>query len=870
MNDGLAITWSPGSAGAPGDAPAGDPAAGRLAATVPDRTPLVGREADTTRVLTAIAGGDRLVTIAGPGGVGKTCLGTEVAHRAIDEFAGAVLFVPIDFATEAPAAIAAIAERAGWDASDGPVLDVVHRGLSARRTLLVLDNCEQVPDLGGAVHDLLMACPDLVVVATSRHPLGLASERLVELDPLAVPAPHAAVAEIAASAAATVLTNAARRRTPGFAVTDDNAADIARLCAQLDGLPLALELAAARLHLLTPAEMSGLLDQRFDLLEQDAPDRSPHHRRLYATIDWSYQLLDPDDRQRFDVLGTFTGGFTLEAAADVAGVDVVTMLDTLDRLVDHHLVRPVGERAGSRRFDLFESIREFARAQLERDGRLDAARDAHARWALATAEEWASGFTDGARQDRAVGVFDVERGNFRAALGHLIEQRAADAAQRLATAHWRYWIGHGSAPDGLRLLTAALALDDDGDSGLVRAAALQAAGDLTEVSGDLPGALPLLERAAAMFAALDRRDRLAAAWNSIALVERELGRLDDAERHHRDALAAFIELGDRRSQAVSLNGLGVVAWRRGEFATAGARYAEALEHVQALGDRHGEVLVTINLGVARRKAGDFDGALAAHRRALELGEQLDIWSAQMNTYLNIADVEIARHELAAAAEAVDRAEALARGAGSRQGISHVHFYRGEIAVGRGRLGEALGEHVASLQQSVALHRPFEMAESCERIGALLAELGDHDLAARTLDLAIIGSAASGGPSSETTAWRERLAAAGHRPTGTADWPAGVDGLLPELVAAAERHAGARRRGLTTDHPLRGLGLTAREADVTRLLVARRTDAEIAAELYIGLRTVATHVSSVLRKLGVSSRRDVPDRLVALGIDLDAV
>lgn len=854
----------------------------RIPASIrPPAGPLVGRHAEVDLAVGLVSGEalGRLVTVTGPGGVGKTRLATEVAVRTVDVFDGAVLYVPLGFVSQATAVPEAIAGAARWDVTGaGNALDAVAAELGDRPALLVLDNCEQVDGLTGVVTELLAACPELTILATSRRALDIAGEAIVTIEPLPVPAMDAPWRTVAANDAVTVLTSAARRRDPEFTVTRDNAATLAQLCARLDGLPLALELAAARLHLISPPELLELLDRRFEVLQVPGGDRIPHHRQLWTTIDWSYRLLEPDDQRRFRTLGVFADGFTLAHVAAVTGDDPVAVLDTLTVLVDHHLVRSLGEVADARRFDLLESIREFARAELAAHDELDAAATAHAAWATELAERSAKALIDGSEQDRAMAVLDAERDNLRAALRWQLAAGRRDAALRLATGLWRYWWKRGATREGLDWFEAAFgdrtgerAAAEFGDRPHV-ADALTAFGDLSEAIGDLPAAAAVLANAAAMYERLADRVGLAGVWNSLAFVERELGNVGRARQLHIDALAVYRETGDRRAQAVTLSGLANVAFREGDNARSTEYSHEVLAILDELGDRHAAAIVLGNLGIAQTALGDFESAADTHRRTIALAEELGDEPTLTNAYLNLADALIGSDQLDAATEANDRAAQISAETGNHITAAVALFHRARIAAHRGRLGEALGLHVTGIAATAAHGHVIKVAEYAEQIALLVAELGDEQLARRCVEAATAARVATGTTTDPQT--DALLTARGLEPGGSGPDEASpaelvsdlLDHLHPELVAFADEHAGARREPAPSRDPLRELGLTAREAEVARLVSARLTDREIAERLYIGGRTVGTHVSAVLRKLGLRSRRDVAARLAEFGID----
>lgn len=842
---------------------------------LPELPEIVGRHHEFDSVLELVGSpGVRLVTLIGPGGVGKTTLATAVARRLWADYDGSVLFGPIAAATTPDEVYTALAQAAGWDATDPQTTaHGVRTGLAEVPTLLVLDNCEQVDQLAPLVDDLLTSCPDLVVLATSRRPVGVTAERLVQIEPLAVPGDAVGVRELAANEAATVLVNAARRRNPSFAITRDNADAVADLCRRLDGLPLALELAAARLHLLPPQQLLDLLAHRFEVLKVDTTERADRHRRLWATIDWSYQLLDPIDQARFRSLGVFADGFTLDAAAAVAGCSPVSMLDTLDRLVAESLVRPVAARAGVGRFNLLESIREFALTELERLDELEPTHETHAEWVRELVEHWGPGLIEADEQAEAISALDAERANIAAALQRSLDAGEIERVLAIGVALWRYWWYRGLARPGRAWLEAALAAGPEPTA--ATGAAYVVASDLAEVTGDLPRARELIMPAIEIYEQLGLDEELAPAWNGLAFVERELGNLERARELHEMALATSERLGRVRTQASSLNGLGAVAERAGDRDAAIAHYRAALELVNGLGDRYAAALVAQNLATSLFANGDLDTAISTLRgvlaESLELGDIQNV----LVILLNLADCEIAAGQLEQAEAHLDDAARQAEAAGIAHYPAIIAHHRGRIADRRGDIGGALAQFVEGLRIAVRVVRPIETIEFLERIGALATELGDDAVAAAAFGAARTGRTATGTPPiGEAVAWEATLTERGVTIEPAAgEWPAPAGALVGMLVTYATGKAGVRRdeapapAPVPTVDPLLALGLTAREAEIARLVVARHTDQEIADQLFLALRTVTTHVSAVLRKLGVSSRRDVAARLAELGIQV---
>jgi predicted ATPase/DNA-binding SARP family transcriptional activator len=496
----------------------------RPAVALPARpaSELVGREEELEAVATQLRDpAVRLVTVLGPGGVGKTRLALELAHRVAGEFRDGARFVPL----------------AAVDSRERLEEELLVEG----EALVVLDNFEQLVDAAPAVAALLAREPAVTVLVTSQAALRLTGEREVPLAPLA------------AAPAAELFALRARDVDPG-----DPA--IGEICARLDGLPLAIELAAARSRLLSPAAILERLGRRLDLLTggpRDAPERQ---RTLRAAIEWSHELLDEAEQRAFAELGVFAGGWTLEAAEAVAG----DVLDALEALVDRSLVVRSGDR-----FGMLETILEFAR---ERVG--DATRDRHAAWALELAEAAEAGL-EGADQAVWMRRLDAERENLAAAA----EWGEPESRQRIAGALWRFWLARGAVAEGRRLAEAALAAGEASPAAQARAA--NAAGVLAGAAGDH-------EAARAAFA---------------------------------DALTAAREVGDRTREARVVTNLGVLDVFAADYAAAQERYEAAAEMYRDLGDVRGQSIVTQNLGVVHELRGELDPAAELLEESVELARR---------------------------------------------------------------------------------------------------------------------------------------------------------------------------------------------------------------------------------------------------------
>jgi predicted ATPase len=409
----------------------------------PRRTSFVGREramADIERLL----GETRLLTLTGPGGTGKTRLALEAASKLLDRFPDGVFFVDLSPLTDPTLVIPAIAgvlkvrEAPGRDLADG-----LRRHLADLDVLLVLDNLEQLVDGSSAVGDLLDAAPRVTVLATSRIPLHISGEHEYQVAPLELPAhqQRGDSAQLVSSESVRLFIDRAAPVRPDFTLTDANASAVAEIVERLDGLPLALELAASRLRVLDPAALANRLEHRLPLLKGGARDLPARQRTLEETIRWSHDILEPDDRRLFARLSVFAGGWTLDAAEVVCGGDEIDVLEGLGTLVDDSLVRRRELADGSLRFLMLETIREFAWERLQEAGEVGILRERHGRHYESIAER-VSVALEGPRGDW-LELLDAEQENLRAALSWFHERSEYEGLQAMAGSLGHYWMDRG-------------------------------------------------------------------------------------------------------------------------------------------------------------------------------------------------------------------------------------------------------------------------------------------------------------------------------------------------------------------------------------------------------------------------------------------
>ncbi len=667
-------------------------------------TPLIGREADLRDLRRQLEGGTRLLTLVGPGGAGKTRLALEAAAELVDGLADGAWFVALAPINEPALVASTIARALGLRETAGQSMaEGVTDYLRARQALIVLDNVEQVIDAAPLVADLLASCPRLQIVATSRMPLRIAGEHEWAVAPLRLPpASETSPAALLESEAVRLFVERAQAVKPGFGLDAANAIAVAEICRRLDGLPLAVELAAARVKLLPPEAILRRLDNRLALLTGGGRDRPERQQTLRGAIAWSHDLLTPEEQALFARLGVFAGGWSLDAADAVAGAADALTLDVFDgmaSLFDKNLVRhdDAVKNDDEPRFAMLQTIQEFARERLLACPDAAAVQDGHADYfvGLALAAEPAlAGPDDASRLDE----LERERDNLRAALQWRCRQRDAAGALRLASALWRFWWLRGHVTEGRAQLAAALALDAPPEAAAIRAAALDGAGVLAEIQGDLDAAAALHDEALTLFRQVGDAIGIAHALGNLGVVahhrgdtERAIALLEEslalaretadaatlataltdfgwavyrrgdharAESLHRESLTLRRQIGNASAIARSLHNLGALAFDRGDYANAQSLFEESLALYEQDDDRWGRAGAINSLGEVARLSGDLDGAISRYEQSQALFAAIGDARSQAAVSLNLGLATRARDETARALTAFR--EALAR------------------------------------------------------------------------------------------------------------------------------------------------------------------------------------------------------------------
>lgn len=601
---------------------------GRARTNLPvPRNPLIGREAELVVASNLLRqGGASLVTLTGPGGCGKSRLALEVALELLSEFEDGVFLVMLESIRDPALVIPAIAETLHVrDAPERPALDQLADRLRDTHLLLLLDNVEQVVTAGPSISTLLERCPRLVVLATSRTPLRLRGEHRLDVLPLGVPeASHADSKRLSRYPAVALFVERARAVQPDFAVTNENARVVAEVCQRLDGLPLAIELAAVRLRLLAPADLRSRLARRFEVLRGGTRDLPERQQTLRRTIDWSYDLLDEPSRRVFRRLAVFAGGATLEAAETIsAGADNGdgNGLDTIGSLIDDSMLTSAISELGDMRIGMLDTIREYAAEKLSESGELEEVRCSHAAWYVALAEQ-AEPHLVAADEATWATRLQAEHANARVAL-EWSASHDVEVGLRIAAAMWRFWEFHGSIAEGHAWLERLLSLP--GPPSAVRARTLYAASRFACYVGAYAEARKHIAAALAISRRARDRQGIARAFHEMGALALFQGNLAEARRRLDTALNIERELGNDLGMAKALANLGLVAEYAGDFERAEALLRQSLSIYEGRNDRLGVALATGNLADVARLGGRlsdaWSGQLASLRLLHEIGDK---------------------------------------------------------------------------------------------------------------------------------------------------------------------------------------------------------------------------------------------------------
>ena len=634
-------------------------------------TSFVGRDRELARI-TNVLESARLVTLTGPGGTGKTRLALRAASEILDRFPDGVFFIDLAPISDPALVPSAILTTVGPRGGAGPrsELERLQIELRDRETLLILDNFEHVIEAGAGVAAILAAAQRIRVLATSRAPLRLEGEREIPVAPLDLPgaAEPASPRDLYGFEAVALFAERATAIDPGFAIDENNAGVIVEICRRLDGLPLAIELAASRLRVLSPSAMLERLDRALPLLSggpRDLPDRQ---RTLRNAIEWSHRLLPPAVASLFRRLSVFAGGFTIAAAESIGDPDGALhtgVLEGIEALLDASLVRRGDPMGGPDRFEMLQTIRDYGLEQLEHGGtEAGEVRRRHAHYFLELAESSEAGFR-GPDLERLMGLFHVEHDNLRAALAWALHEDQGDVALRLVSALWLFWHLHGDLASGRRWTEQALALPSAAARSPAKAKALLAAGSLAYWQLDERAMSNRYQQALATFEELEDEAGIAAARYDVAFSLGIGGRLEEAIDMLRSSRALSEKLGDRGAVADSLFGLALMHRLRGDIAIARETGEEALASHRELRDLFGIVSSLCVVGPAATQLGDLDTGRACFMESLAIDEAFGERTGIALSLDNLADLEITTGNVARALRLAGASEAIKEGVGGQ-------------------------------------------------------------------------------------------------------------------------------------------------------------------------------------------------------------
>lgn len=654
-------------------------------------TVFIGREREREELATALRT-ERLITLTGAGGIGKTRLALEAAGENGPAFPEGVWFVELAAITDPALVPSALATAIGLREETGrPIPQTLLEALRSRTLLLVLDNCEHLVDACAACVDaLLRECPQVRVLATSRQALGVTGEVVWPLSPLPLPAPEALsggepALELLECASARLFVDRAQATLPTFRLTPLEAPAVAQICRRLDGIPLALELAAARLRSLSVLQIAARLDDSFRLLTQGDRSALPRQQTLRALIEWSYAPLSGPERRLFHRLSVFTGGWTLEACEAVCageGLEREEILDLLTHLVEKSLVVAETERE-HRRYRLLEVLRQYAAEKLTAEGAASWAAEQHRRWCIALAEKTETALRAG-DQSEAIQRLDADLENIRCAL-----QQPGDAAARLqiAAALGGYWYIRGFLREGRKWLSAGLAECPEASAPL-RCKALKALGDLCWAMADYP----------------------------------------EAWRLHEENLQLQQKNGDIRGVAYTLISMGLTLYHQGQIARACDYYEQSRDHIRQIGDQRALGVILTNLAIAQKDLGEYAAARQALQEAETLLRELGNLRGLASNLHSQALIAKRCSDYAAAKAYLQEAQILHEELKDTHGTASSHHTLGEVAYFEGDYSAAQRYYEAALAVFEELGAKRYVAGTLCNLGELMCALGDLESA----------------------------------------------------------------------------------------------------------------------------------------------
>lgn len=653
-------------------------------------TSFIGRTRELEEV-SQLLSQTRLLTITGTGGVGKSRLALEIAMRLEGNFPDGTWLVEIAAIADPQLVLPTIAATLGAkEQATQHLRETLVEWLRPRQALLLLDNCEHLVDEVAEVsYQLLARCPGLRVLTTSREALRAEGEVVWRLLPLSLPqaGQAATVRGLAQYEAVRLFIERAKAAATDFAVSQSNAAAIQEVCERLDGLPLAIELAAVMVRVMAVEQIRASLDDRFALLQVGRRTALPRQRTLKALVDWSYTLLDEATQRLFARLAVFAASFSLEAAAAVcaSGQQRGGLMQRLGQLVDKSLLVKEGQN-GATIYRMLETLREYAAERLAESGETNTFKRRHAEYYVALAE-LAEGQLHGTEQETGLTQLEQANDNLRGALTWSLQQGESELALRLAAALWRFWYTRGHLSEGRRFIEAALA-------------------GKAEVAPEIA----------------------VKALNGAGVLAHSQGDYQRATQWHEEALRLAYESGDERGVASSLNNLGLLAWSEADYATAQTLLTDSLTMLRALGDRWMAANSLNNLGLVVYEQGEYGTARELWSESLSIRRELGDKGGISAALDNLCSVAVAQEDYAAALDYAGESLRLSRELGDMRGIAltlddlgDIAYYRGDYAVAQRYYEESLG-HLRKIGYQMGI------ARSLINLGKVACKQGDLDTA----------------------------------------------------------------------------------------------------------------------------------------------
>jgi predicted ATPase/DNA-binding CsgD family transcriptional regulator len=834
----------------------------------PTFTPLIGRDKEVAEICELLKHPEvRLLTLLGTGGIGKTRLSYQIAREMQPYFADGVCLVPMATVNEPDLVVPTIAQVLGiQEIGAQPILEQVKVVLRSRHFLLLLDNFEQVVTAAPLIEEILEVCPRLKVVVTSREVLHLQAEREFPVPPLGLPNLNQLPEDEALTqyAAVALFVQRARASLPTFQLTRTNAHAVAEICVRLDGLPLAIELAAARIKVLPPQALLARLSQLFQVLTGGARTLPLRHQTLHNALQWSYDLLDGKDQRLFRRLSVFAGGWTLEAVEALEKTlnedetSTLSVLDGVASLLDKSLLVQRAREGKEPRLIMLRTVREYALELLRESGESEPCQRAHALYFLTFVEE-VELHLKRPQQTTWLEQLERERANLRAALAWLIEHEEAELALRFCGALWWFWYLRGYWSEGRRWLEGALGLAQAESSTAARAKALYGAGNLAYYQDDYAAGRLLLEESIEIYRKLENKRELASALGALGVLVHLQGDLVTARPLLEESEMLLRTLGSKWELAYLLRKLGQRTLQEGNLAQAVAYAQEGLALAREQGDRSLIATALLTLGNIATVQGDLTQAVSRNREGLTMARELGDKSLIALALQNLGYLASLQGNLTRAVVRAREGLALARELGDKSSINHALHSLGYIASLQGDTKQAAAWFQEGLSLAQEIRDETQVGWHLIGLASIAAAEGQPVRAARLYGAAEtrlnVNVSMNDVELADYTGKVESVRGKLGEKIFTAAWAEGRS-MTPEQALAAPEKAPAPVPHTSVSPPAAPTypdGLTAREVEVLQLLAAGKTVAEIAERLVISPRTVTTHITTIYRKIQVSTR-----------------